>query len=416
MPTYLTSDGRGATRMFQTEPDALIFWYYNNCKGYLYQLQDDTGIVMDEARRDTRNWNSGSVFNTGNRSQISAIVRYMNELAPFDYIPRSTTPLIQTTPQSQNTHTQVAHQPPNPPIREPLQLSNPLNQETLPVTNVQPPQVESNDIKTVEAVPLIKENNLEEEIKRLRTFVTISDAEIVEKNKELEEAWRLELEERNKLEQTKQSILREKQREEEAEKIFESGKQTYRQLKREICTGVITPENIPDQFIRRYLVYKRMDEAGLIDLPNDWESYQDFTDQLKEEEFNADKVKYYELKDNITRGESKESDVPLEFENQYRVFKVMDAQGVLDDENSYDTFLELLGDYMGAWNDCKYALSNDAHYLEDVNIKPHEIVSSNDETDDGPLLSTDEAREKYGIVAGTDAAEQLQGMNSFLDV
>lgn len=401
MPTYLTTDGRGATRMFSTEPDALIYWYYNNCRGSLYQLQDDTGIMMDKARRDTHMWASHCPFNIGNRSQAAAIHRYMNDVVSA-----------------------------NIPLQEPINTHNQVTRETVtsPVQVIEPSIIASNDTPQAQTTThnssavanealIAERDNMMAEIKRLRTFVTISDAELVEQNKALEEAWRLELEERNKLEQQRQSILREKQRAEEAEKIFESGKQTYRQIKREICTGLTTPDKIPEQFIRRYMVYKRMDEAGLIDLPGDWENYQDITDQLKEEEFENDKIKYRELCSQISNGECKESDVPLEFENQYRVFRVMEQQNVLDGPDCYDMFLELLGDYMGAWNDCKYALSNDAHYLEDVNIKPRDeiAVNDNENDEDDPVLSSEEVREKYGIVAGTDAADQLQGMHSFLD-
>lgn len=422
MPTYFATDGRAAMRTFSNEADALIFWSYNDCQGSLHELQDSTGIMLDHIVPGAVTWASGRSLNTGDHSQTYAINRFLN---------RTPTPIIQHAHHSQ--HVQPAT------VNTTAHATNPVNITSvntalgsraclLNTTGVNNSAVGYNPNTTVTpATTSVSQHEsdtvaaLQSEIERLKTFVDISQDDLATKQQELQERWEEEIKKRNLVEQEKQRLLREEQREVEAENVFIAGKTTYRMLKNEITRGVTKPEQIPAQFCKRYLIYKELDEKALLDLPGDWEHFQEATERVKEEQFRADRERYYKIRDQIDAEEMKESDIDIEFNKIFLAFRVLDEAGDINQTYTYDMFIELVADYMNFWNDTKYGFDNDANYLEDVNIDPRQRSTtvedtSDDSDDDGNILNQQQAQDKYGIRTGAAAAAELETMGSFLDM
>lgn len=406
MPTYLATDGRSAVRTFANEADALVFWAYNGSQGTVHQLQDDTGISLDNVPVHGRAWESGRAFDYGN--QAYAIERYMNSEQT------AMVPII--APQAAELK----------PVQMPLYNFNaaPANREQIS-QNI----LTSNTSITNTSVTKTNESNagveakLLAEIENLKRYVDISEDELNTKSKELQERYNEEAKRRNQIEQERQRIVREQQREEEAQRIFESGKMTYRMLKNEICRGVSTLLQIPAQFSKRFVIYKELDDNGLLDLPGDWNHFQNATDRVKEEQFRADRETYYKYKRGLNDGDIKEADIDDEFQKIYTAFRVLDESDEIDNEGTYELFLELVADYMNAWNDTKYGFNNDANYLEDVNIDPlmrgHTPANDSDETASNASdnMTQKEIAKRYNITTGVNAASELSNFGeSFLDM
>jgi hypothetical protein len=400
MPTYLATDGRAAMRTFSTEADALIFWSYNDCRGSLHELQDSTGIMLDHVVAGAVTWESGRSLNTGDHSQTYTINRFLN---------RTPMPIVHAP--HQHMHRDQYVQP------VPVTVNNTSTAQATHIVNTTVPtttSVSHHESDTVTA--------LHTEIERLKAFVDISQDDLNTKQHELEERWEEEIKKRNLVEQEKQRLLREEQREVEAENVFVAGKTTYRMLKNEITRGVTKPEQIPPQFSKRFLIYKELDEKALLDLPGDWEHFQEATDRIKEEQFRADRERYFKIRDQIDAEEMKESDIDSEFQKIFLAFRVLDEAGDVNQVYTYDMFIELVADYMNFWNDTKYGFDNDANYLEDVNIDPRQRSTAVEETsddsdDEGNILNQQQAQDKYGIRTGAAAAAELETLGgSFLDM
>jgi hypothetical protein len=337
MWSYNVTDNN-TCRSFPEQGQALVWWAHQGFSGTVTKVWAETGIVMDTiiGSHNRARWESGDAITFENQDFGR---RYQKFLDAINMVP--------ATPVAQE-----------PLAREPISVPAAIQPPTAPAPVIQP-------IAPVQVVSESVAAELQAKLDKMATVVEITDAEINEKKEELDRKFAIHMEQRQEVEAARNQLIRDREREEQALRVFQSGKQSYREMKRDIVSGAITEKAIPDMFRSRYKIYKRMDERALLDLPDEWENFNKIGEELKREMFEQDRGLYTDIRDSIAAGELTIDDVSADFRTQYDVFVHIEGVGMLDHESCYDMFTELCGHYLKYWNDIKYGF-NDVHYMDDV--------------------------------------------------
>ena len=399
---YYVTDGRHMIRHFTDECDALLFWTYNGMTGTLQEVHIDTGIVIDQIEENSATtssglfkWHTGKAIDFGSDVAIRTAIE-RNLAQHFSKKGINTVAL------------------PVAPIMKPAEASSSSQETSSP--NVVAPAVL-------------------EELERLRKFVKmhsdVTEDELQKKHQELQKEWKEAEKIRRELEEQEKKRERALEKLEEEKRKFEAGKSTFRIIRREVREGKTRLDQIPEQFKHSYEAYQRLDDAGLLDLPDDpssdrvseWEKYLEIIEEIKIEEFEHDRNKYISIRDQIGNGKITETDIDPHFMPQYNVFTILEECEELHSKNAYDIFIETLSTYMMETNQAKWGFGNDISYMRDVNtdkrsqIKKEEVAeeSKDEKNEEVHELSKDEVAKKYGIISGPDALNILESSASFLD-
>lgn len=383
MTQYIVSDGVATIRTFNDSDnmdEAQIFWMYNDCRGAFYSVHASTGIIIDKlvsiqltsTSIGTYNhlWRSGRITqSTHTDGSLFAIVYSMlGRTAPtmtasapvyVDHFndlraPSSTTTTTAPPPSSSSTPSPTTVDDGAVAIAEQVaRLSLSTDETTADTVST-----------TVSA--------LQAEVQRLKTYIQqyvhVSEDVVQSQYTELQQRLLVESKERQRLEKERQRLQREIECDEEARRKFDSGKFTFRIFRREILEGKRKPGDIPIAFKTNYQAYQQLLDMGMLDLPNDWDQYQNILDAIKDREFDRDRAQYVAQRQNTTGGPPVTADTTANQLHAYNVFRVMDDRGMLYDDDAYETFIELMAEYMRGVSESKYGLDRDVGYLDDIDL------------------------------------------------
>jgi hypothetical protein len=435
---YFVTDGRSVVRQFKSEPDAFLFYTYHGCKGVMQKLHSETGIIIDQVVKLYAGyyWRSGRPINLGSDpAMITTINNYLSGRAEqFSAVAIETTILEERSAYSS-------------PIQEQVRPVDVTSTTIVPSANSATVTEKPTDHTAVEntsaadTTPQAPTATSEElaELERLRNYVkmhvAVTEDEVRKRHEELECEWKAADAERARLERERQKRERAIEREAEERRKFEAGKTTYRMIRREVIEGKTKIGDIPAMFKHSYEAYKRLDDMGVLDLPDDprsnrmseWDHYQDIVEEIKEEEFERDRDRYVVIRDSINDDRMEESEIEPLFMPKYNTFTVLDQSGELNAKCAYELFVDLLSTYLQETNQSKWGFDKDISYMSDVVTDPRAHQASEQEEKQASgvaeeeskerILTAEEAHEKYGAVGGTAAilAADMPKFASFLE-
>jgi hypothetical protein len=436
---YFVTDGRSVVRYFKSEPDAFLFYTYHGCKGMMQKIHSETGIIIDQVVKLYAGyyWRSGRPINLGSDpAMITTINNYLSgRSGQFSAVTIESTILVERSAYGSPIQEQARPVDVTPTTTAPGAKSDAVTEKPTDHTTA---KVTSAADTTTPHAPTATSEELAE-LERLRNYVkmhvAITEDEVRKRHEELEREWRAADAERARLERERQKRERAIEREAEERRKFEAGKTTYRMIRREVIEGKTKIGDIPSMFKHSYEAYKRLDDMGVLDLPDDprsnrmseWDQFQDIVEEIKEEEFERDRDRYVVIRDSINDGRMEESEIEPMFMPKYNTFSVLDQSGELNATCAYELFVDLLSTYMQETNQSKWGFDKDISYMSDVVTDPraHQASEQEEKQASGAaeeeskerILTAEEAHEKYGAVGGTAAilAADMPKFASFLE-
>ena len=153
---------------------------------------------------------------------------------------------------------------------------------------------------------------------------------------------------RNKFESDKKDATKKREDSEQKIREFKAGKRSYFLMKNDIEEEELKEKDINPQFKKSYYIFKDMENNNEINSDDDSEDeelihnqFSQFSEKYKKVEENEminkflfDKKIYYSIKKDIENGEIYESDVPTKFSLKYLVYKTLDKNKVIKDEDT----------------------------------------------------------------------------------
>lgn len=232
----------------------------------------------------------------------------------------------------------------------------------------------------------LKLDMLKQKIDQVNEYARLSHFD-VEKRKEEYEQKKTELAKEYELLETKKRTLQaQKDKEEAKQRMFRENKNTYFKMKRDVIANQLEEKDISEQFSKQYAIFKQLDNAGLLNLSDEYTNYLQAEQEYKLGQYTNDKKRYQELVDNKTNV----SEIDLEFRNLYDVFETMNEMKLLntcDLKTEYQHFLNTYADFLECMQTTKYGLDN-VHYLRDADTGPViKVVSTSDELLTKPEVS-----------------------------
>jgi hypothetical protein len=289
--------------------------------------------------------------------------------------------------------------------------------------------LDGNNLKSTQQsenkIPVLKElktseqqvNNelLEDKMKLINDIVLLSQYDL-EKRKEEYEVERIKLsKEFVKLNNEKNKLKRAKEKEEEKLRMFQEGKNIYFKVKRKLlCADSMDETNngniIPEQFVKRYVVYKELEEEGLLHLEDEYKHYLIKEKEKKVEQYLEDKKKYYDSLKKIDTKEMSISDLDPEYRCLYDVFSVLDSTNALNNlliEDEYTLFLETYADLLDSLQTAKYGLDT-IDYLQDTDTGPVIKVVDKTEQNNNPSILNSSIAKTLGVELSQDEINQFE--------
>ena len=128
-----------------------------------------------------------------------------------------------------------------------------------------------------------------------------------------------------------------------AKRIYECDKKVYNSLKTKVKSGDLDRNAITSLFAHKYDIFELLDNNGILDTESGYTQYTDAIAEIeKENEFNKNKETYLSYKKKIENGTRTINSISKEFSAIYATLSRMDENGLLDNDDEYDTYCSIM--------------------------------------------------------------------------
>ncbi len=189
----------------------------------------------------------------------------------------------------------------------------------------------------------------------------------------------------------KRFLRKDKDKEKERKRIFESDKRTYSLIKTDILDGKLDKNNVPTLFTSKYPIFEFMDDNNLLDTDDDYLTYLKLYNDLYPEEANPTNGNNY-VPHNINYLSPKEKEKYAEIGDKYKNQIEEFIKNGNSDKKKYPPLDEILADLDSKENSESDIESDSEGIPELVNFEVVENVKSEDEVVEN-VKSEDEVNE-----------------------